>query len=138
MMNFFLMMNENGEIPTSLQPNIREVKETFQNIINQGDKIVEIFISSDMSETYQSAKMIKDMILEENENAQIEIIDSRSNCMQMGYAVIEAVKAAKSVEDILDVANKAKSVISNSRFLFISEAIKYLKKVEELEEELLF
>ena len=125
---FFKMMNESEEIPTSSQPNIGEVKETFQNIINQGDKIVGIFISSDMSGTYQSAKMIKDMILEENENAQIEIIDSRSNCMQMGYAVIEAAKAAKSGEDILEVANKAKSVISNSRFLFIPETLKYLKK----------
>lgn len=125
---FFKMMNESGEIPTSSQPNIGEVKETFQNIINQGDKIVGIFISSDMSGTYQSAKMIKDMILEENENAQIEIIDSRSNCMQMGYVVIEAAKAAKSGEDILEVANKAKSVISNSRFLFIPETLKYLKK----------
>ncbi|WP_024613989.1 DegV family protein [Clostridium sp. Ade.TY] len=125
---FFKRMDESGEIPTSSQPTVSEVKETFENIIKQGDKVVGIFISSDMSGTYQSAKMIKDMILEEYENAEIEILDSRSNCMQMGYAVIEAAKAAKSGADISEVVAKAENVIENSRFLFIPETLKYLKK----------
>lgn len=125
---FFNRLDESGEIPTSSQPSITEVKEIFEKFIKQGDKVVGIFISSDMSGTYQSAKMIKGMILEEYENAEIEIIDSRSNCMQMGYSVIEAAKAAKSGADIEEVVEKAKNVINNSRFLFIPETLKYLKK----------
>ena len=42
------------------------------------------FLSSDMSGTYSSAHMAKNIVLEKVSNANIEIIDSRSNCMQLG------------------------------------------------------
>ncbi len=81
-----------------------------------------------MSGTVSSANLIKNMLLEKYPTAQIEIVDSRSNCMQMGYVAIEAAKSAaagKSMEEVIDVCN---SVINNSRFLFTPDTLDYLKK----------
>lgn len=97
---FFDELEKLDDLPTSSQPSINEVKEKFENIIKNGDKVVCVLISSDMSGTYQSANMIKNIILEEYPEAEIEILDSRTNCMQMGYAAIVAAKAAKEGDDI--------------------------------------
>lgn len=126
--DFYKKMEETGEIPTSSQPAISEVLEIFKNIVSNGDKIVGIFMSSEMSGTYQTANMIKEMVLEEYPEAEIEIVDSRTNCMQMGYGVIVAAREAKNGKDIQDVVLKANDTLSKSRFLFLPETLKYLKK----------
>ncbi|MEG1482765.1 DegV family protein [Clostridium sp.] len=125
---FYDDMESLGEIPTSSQPSIEDVKSVFEEIVKDGDTVVGIFLSSDMSGTYQTANMIKNMVLEEFENSEIYVIDSRSNCMQTGYAVIEAAKAAKESLCIEDVLNRVNNVIENSKFLFMPETLKYLKK----------
>lgn len=125
---FYIEMDKSGEIPTSSQPSIEEVKKCFENIINNGDEVVAVFLSSKMSGTYSSAHLIKEMILEENENAKITIIDSKSNCMQMGYAVIEGARAAKDGKSLEEVVSRINHVIDNSRFVFIPDTLKYLKK----------
>lgn len=126
--DFYKKMEETGEIPTSSQPAISEVLEIFKNKVSNGDKIVGIFMSSEMSGTYQTANMIKEMVLEEYPEAEIEIIDSRTNCMQMGYGAIVAAREAKKGKDIQDVVLKANDTLSKSRFLFLPETLKYLKK----------
>ncbi|WP_455486713.1 DegV family protein [Clostridium sp.] len=125
---FYSKMEESTEIPSSSQPSPDEIYNTFENIIKEGNSIVGIFISSDMSGTVSSANLIKNMLLEKYPTAHIEIVDSRSNCMQMGYVAIEAAKAAaagKSMEKVIDVCT---SVINNSRFLFTPDTLDYLKK----------
>lgn len=125
---FYSKMEESTEIPSSSQPSPDEIYNTFENIIKEGNSIVGIFISSDMSGTVSSANLIKNMLLEKYPTAHIEIVDSRSNCMQMGYVAIEAAKAAaagKSMEEVIDVCT---SVINNSRFLFTPDTLEYLKK----------
>ena len=125
---FYSKMEESTEIPSSSQPSPDEIYNTFENIIKEGNSIVGIFISSDMSGTVSSANLIKNMLLEKYPTAHIEIVDSRSNCMQMGYVAIEAAKAAaagKSMEEVIDVCT---SVITNSSFLFTHATLEYLKK----------
>ena len=125
---FYRQMEESTEIPSSSQPSPDEIYNTFENIIKEGNSIVGIFISSDMSGTISSANLIKNMLLEKYPTAHIEIIDSRSNCMQMGYVAIEAAKAAAAGKSMEEVINVCTSVINNSRFLFTPDTLDYLKK----------
>ena len=125
---FYKQMEESTEIPSSSQPSPDEIYNTFENIIKEGNSIVGIFISSDMSGTVSSANLIKNMLLEKYPTAHIEIIDSRSNCMQMGYVAIEAAKAAAAGKSMEEVINVCTSVINNSRFLFTPDTLDYLKK----------
>ena len=125
---FYKQMEESTEIPSSSQPSPDEIYNTFENIIKEGNSVVGIFISSDMSGTVSSANLIKNMLLEKYPSANIEIIDSRSNCMQMGYVAIEAAKAAAAGKSMEEVINVCTSVINNSRFLFTPDTLDYLKK----------
>ncbi len=126
--NFYKMMEESEEIPTSSQPSLDEVTNVFKSLLSKGYDVVGIFISSNMSGTFSSAHLAKDMALEEYENARIELVDSRTNCMQMGYIALQAARAAqdgKCIEEVVEIANKT---IENSRFLFVPDTLKYLKK----------
>lgn len=125
---FYKEMNEANEVPKSSQPIPQEMIDIFKEIVEAGDSIVGIFLSSKMSGTYSNANMVKEMILEEYPNAEIHILDSKTNCMQMGFAAIEAAKASnegKSINEVIDIANH---IFNNSRFLFTPETLEYLKK----------
>lgn len=125
---FYKEMEKIDEIPKSSQPIPDEMLRTFESIVKNGDSIIGIFLSSSMSGTFSSANLIKEMVLENHPNADITLIDSKTNCMQMGFAAIKGAQAAsdgKSKNDIVDIVNY---VLNNSRFLFSPETLDYLKK----------
>ena len=126
--DFYEEVISSKEVPKSSQPILEEVLSTFKDIVKDGDDVVGIFLSSKMSGTYSSAIMIKNMILEDYPNAKIEILDSKTNCMQMGFAAVEAARAASEGKDMKEVVHRASHVINNSRFLFTPETLQYLKK----------
>ncbi|MGL4912250.1 MAG: DegV family protein [Romboutsia sp.] len=126
--SFYKEMESLDEIPKSSQPIPDEMLSTFEEIIKKGDSIIGIFLSSKMSGTFSSANLIKNMILEDYPEADITLIDSKTNCMQMGFAACESAKAAcegKSFDEIVDMINH---ILSNSRFLFSPDTLDYLKK----------
>lgn len=125
---FYEKMDISNEIPTSSQPSVDELYRTFENEVINGNGIIGVFMSSDMSGSYSTANMVKEMILEKYADAKIEIVDSRSNCMQMGYAVLAGARAVKEGQPMKNVLNSINNVISKSRFLFIPDNLTYLKK----------
>jgi len=125
--SFYEKLKNSTTIPKSSQPSISELYDIFEKEVKAKNDIVGIFISSEMSGTYSSACMVKNMILEEYPEATIEIIDSRSNCMQLGYTVISAAKAAQEGKSISEVVCIAQKTIRSSKFLFIPNTLEYLK-----------
>lgn len=125
---FYEQMNKSNEIPTSSQPSIDELFRIFKEKVVNGDNVIGIFLSSKMSGTYSNSHLVREMILEEYPNAKIELIDSMTNCMQMGYQVLQAAKSAKAGKNISEVVNDVLKIRENSRFLFVPDTLKYLKK----------
>lgn len=125
--NFYKLMQEKG-IPKSSQPAFGEMYDAMNDALKQGDSLLGIFLSSDMSGTYAAAQSVKKEILKKNKTAQIEIVDSRSNCMQLGFAVIQAAKAAREGKTLQEVKTAAELNIKRSKFLFIPDNLEYLKK----------
>ena len=125
--NFYKMMDEKG-IPTSSQPSVQELYNEMEKLVKAGNSVLCIFISSLMSGTYSTAHMVKGMILEVYKDAEIEILDSTSNCMQLGFSVIVAAKAALEDKKLDEVKEIAQHNIKRSRFLFVPDSLRYLKK----------
>lgn len=125
---FYEEMSKLPSIPTSSQPSIEEFYIEFENLVKEGHDVVGVFLSSDMSGTFSSANLVKSMILEKYPDSNIELIDSRTNCMQAGYVVLEAARAAMDDKSITEVVEAANKVINNSRFIFVPDTLNYLKK----------
>ena len=125
---FYKEMSKSPSIPTSSQPSIDDFYKAIESQVKEGHDIVGIFLSSDMSGTFSTSNLVKEMILEKYPNANIVMLDSRSNCMQAGYAILEAAKAAADNKSVDEVVSIAKSVIENSKFIFVPDTLDYLKK----------
>lgn len=125
--SFYKLMEEKG-IPKSSQPPIGDLYNEMEKIVKEGHDLICVFLSSDMSGTYSSAHMAKNMLLEKYPNANIEIIDSRSNCMQLGFAAILASKAAGEGKSLKEVKELVTKNIKKSRFLFIPDNLDFLEK----------
>jgi len=125
---FYQKMSKGKTIPTSSQPSPMDFYNTFEKLIIDKSSVVGIFISSDMSGTYSTALMAKKMIIDKYPDAVIEIIDSRSNCMELGFAVLAAARAAKAGASLKEVLGQALFVVSRSRFLFVPDTLEYLQK----------
>lgn len=124
---FYKMMEAKG-IPTSSQPSIGEFYQEMEKVVSAGESLCGIFLSSDMSGTFSTAQLAKEMVLENYPDAQIEIIDSRSNSMQLGFAVMQGARAAQARKSLAEVKEIVLQTIKRSRFLFIPDNLDYLKK----------
>ncbi|RJX17991.1 MAG: DegV family protein [Desulforudis sp.] len=125
---FYQKMAASKRVPTSSQPTPYDFYSLFEESVRAGDPVVGIFISADMSGTCQSALTARKMVLEKYPEAVIEIVDSRSNCMELGFAVLAAARAAKASQPLEEVVRQARHVIERSRFLFVPETLEYLRK----------
>lgn len=125
--DFYEMMEEKG-IPKSSQPTLGEIYKSMVDIVSKGDDLLCIFLSSDMSGAYNSACQVAKKVLEEYKDRKIYILDSRSNSMELGFGAIVAGRAAREGKDIEEVKKIAEKNIRRSKFLFIPENLKHLKK----------
>ena len=124
---FYRMIEEKG-IPKSSQPSPQEIYEEMKKAVEKGEDIVGVFISSKMSGTYSSALIAKDMILEEYPDAKVEVIDSGSNSMQLGIAVLEGARAAKEGKSFEEVVQAVRECTKRTKFLFVPRNLEYLEK----------
>lgn len=124
---FYRLIEEKG-LPTSSQPPPQEIYQEMKEAVERGDSLVGVFISSKMSGTYTSALTAKNMILEEYPEAQVEVIDSGSNSMQLGLAAIEGARAARAGKPFAEVIQAVRDCIKRTRFLFSPANLEYLKK----------
>ena len=125
---FYGRVTREALFPTSSQPSMGELLLVFREIVEAGDAVVAIFISSEMSGTYLNATAALKELLVEYPDAQVAIVDSRTNCMSLGMQVLEAARAAKddaSFHDVVEVALKARDRVD---FYFTPKTLEYLKK----------
>ncbi len=116
------------EIPSSSQPSVDEMYTIMKEVVEEGDDLVCVFLSSKMSGTYASSHLVKDMVLEEYPEGKIEIIDSQSNSMQLGFAAIVAARVARSGGSLEEVKEAVLENIKRSRFVFLPDNLDYLIK----------
>lgn len=108
-------INRENVLPTTAQITPTRFEETFKKFLNQGYKIVTLLLSSEMSGTYQSACIAKEML----ETEDIVIIDSKNVTSGLGLLVLKACRlrdngaSIKEIEtEILATRDKVKSTLN--------------------------
>jgi DegV family protein with EDD domain len=125
---FYARLEGERELPTSSTPPASEFLEVFEDIIGSGDDVVGVFISSDMSATCETAQLARTMVLEARPDAHIEIVDSRSNCMQLGFAALAAARASRAGANVEAAVEAAEQARLRTRYLFVPHTLDYLRK----------
>jgi DegV family protein with EDD domain len=102
---FYRRLQKASQMPSSSQATPGEFKEVFAKLLDDGYDVLAILISSKLSGTVDSAIQAKAMY----PDASIEVVDSYSTSMAMGYQVLLAARAAEqgaSLEECKEIAVK--------------------------------
>ena len=109
------IINRENVLPTTAQITPTRFEETFKKYLDQGYKIVTLVLSSEMSGTYQSACIAKDML----ETEDIVVIDSKNVTSGLGLLVLKACRlrdngaSIKEIEEeILKTRDKVKCTLN--------------------------
>ncbi len=108
-------INRENVLPTTAQITPTRFEEIFKKYLDEGYKIVTLLLSSEMSGTYQSACIAKDML----ETEDIVVIDSRNVTSGLGLLVLKACRLRDNgasieeiEEEILKTRDKVKSTLN--------------------------
>ncbi len=104
---FYDRLKSAAVLPTTSQTTPEEFKQAYAALIEEGYEILSIHISSKLSGTMDSAIQAKSAF----PTAKIELIDSLSTSMAMGFQVMAAARVAAAggtLHDCKTVAEKAK------------------------------
>ncbi|MBM7870416.1 DegV family protein with EDD domain [Clostridium pascui] len=117
-----------GEMPTTAQVNSEVYKEEFLKHVKQNKSVIYLAFSSALSGSINSANIAKDEILEEYENADITIIDTKSASLGEGlivYYAYDMLKKGCSKEEIVNWVEKNKLKVNH---WVIADDLNHLKR----------
>src|SRR4030042_86858 len=104
---FYTRIKKASVMPSTTQVTVAKFLEIYQQLLDQDYQIVSILVSSKLSGTVNSAVQAKSML---PAGAPIEIIDSNSTAMAMGFHLISvsrAIKQGASLAECVELAHKA-------------------------------
>lgn len=106
------------------RPTPTEFTSLYQAARDAGaDAVVSIHLSAELSGTYESA-----VLAARTSDFPVEVLDSRSIGMGLGFAVLAAAQAAGAGQELSEVVGAAQRVIDGARVLFYVDTLEYLRR----------
>lgn len=121
---FYQRLRTSNTLPTTSQATPEEFKVLYNDLLDQGYEILSIHISSKLSGTIDSATQAKKAL----RGKPIEVVDSLSTSMAMGFQAMAAARVAAqggSLKDCQVVAEKAKE---KSGVYFALNTLEFLQR----------
>ncbi|MCK5052958.1 MAG: DegV family protein [Anaerolineales bacterium] len=121
---FYARLKKSTDIPSTSQATVTDFDEIYRPLVAEGKSIVGIHVSPKLSGTMQSATLAK----ENFPDAKIELVNSMSTSMELGFHVLaaaRAVEAGKSFEEVVEIARDAKN---QSGIFFVVDTLEYLHR----------
>lgn len=111
-------------MPTTSQPSPAAFREVYENLLNQGYEILSVHISSKLSGTVDSALQARQTFPDQP----IEIVDSLSTSMGMGFSVLEAGRAANQGATLADCKALVEKALANSHLFILLNTLEFLRR----------
>jgi DegV family protein with EDD domain len=106
---FYTRLRTAKVMPSTSQASVVNMEKAFRSLIEQGYDVLGVFISSKLSGTFQSAVQGREQLTSGKEK--VELVDSNTTAMAMGFMVLAAAKAAAegaSLAECKALADKAR------------------------------
>jgi DegV family protein with EDD domain len=111
-------------IVTTSRPTPQVFAETYQRLADEGaTAIVSIHLSSQMSGTVEAARLAAAEAL-----VPVEVVDSETIGMAMGFSVVAAAEAAAGGADVATVLDAVRSRLEPSGVLFYVDTLEHLRR----------
>ncbi|HWQ42115.1 MAG TPA: DegV family protein [Desulfosporosinus sp.] len=117
--------NMDIEVPTTSLPSPAEISNLFGRLRDaQVTHVLTMHISSGLSGTYETVSQVA----QEYKEMVIEVLDSKSLSMGLGFPVLEAARQLRRSTDFQNVIKVAKNVLQQTKLYFVLSTLEYLKR----------
>jgi len=122
--NFYDLLRKSPEHPRTSQPSPGDFAKVYEDLTRDGSAVVSVHVSAELSGTYQSAVMARDLV----RGKTIEIVDSRLASMAIGLPVIAAARAAREGKSLDAVVGLVRDIVSKVQVIFAVDTLEYLAR----------
>lgn len=122
----FFAKQEAGPYPTTAQPPVGAFEEVYRQLQAEGATgVCAIIFSSKLSGTYNSAALAAESFAG---TFPVEVIDTRSASMGVGYLALEAAQMAEAGASLAQIVSRVGDMIPLPEVLFVVETLKWLER----------
>jgi len=123
---FYRRLKVDKELPKTSQPSAGEFVDFFRRVAGEqnADTVVGFFISGALSGTISSAEIARGLFAD----LRIEVIDSLSTSMGLGFQVLAAARAARQGASVEEVIEAAQRVRYRQQVLFVVDTLEFLHR----------
>ena len=122
--DFYNRLETAKVMPSTSQPSVADFEVIFRKLHQQGYDILAVLISEDLSGTISSATQAKKLLPEAN----IEIVNSRSIAMALGFQVLMAARAANQGASLEECKRLAEGARDRGGVVFVLDTLEFLHR----------
>lgn len=119
---FYEILTTSDLFPKTSQPSPQVFLEMFEEVKSRDEEVLCILLSSELSGTYQSAKLAKEML----DYDKIYLVDSLSVSYGIQILVLEAQRCLNEGLDIHEVINRLETLKTRIKILASVDTLEYL------------
>lgn len=127
--DFYTRLGMASSLPTTSQPSPVDFMQVYQEILQEdpSSSILSIHLSAALSGTYQSAVLARSL-LEDEADADITVIDSKSASYGNGMLVVIAAEMALAGHSKADILTQIERKMAEQRLYFLVDTLEYLQR----------
>ncbi len=111
-------------MPSTSQPSVADFEVLFRSLHNDGYEILAVLLSEDLSGTISSATQAKKLLPE----AKIEIVNSKTLAMALGFIVLAAARAANDGASLAECKKIAETAMGKCGVVFVVDTLEFLHR----------
>lgn len=124
---FYSKMKSHQELPTTASPSPSDFLEAFRRADGGSDLLV-ICMSSNVSSTYQSALIAKEMLIDEGFSRSIEVLNSREFSGGLSLIVALAAKWSATCDNLAELTARVERLIEHTESYFTLDTLENVIK----------
>jgi len=121
---FYERLKTAKDMPSTSQTTPEEFKKVFDPLIEAGDSILAVLISSKLSGTVESALQAK----ESYPAGRIEVIDTYTTAMALGFCALAAARSIQNGADLAEAAETVRKAVECSGVIFVVDTLEFLRR----------
>jgi DegV family protein with EDD domain len=124
---FYVKLAAASELPTTSAPSADRFYEAFKKILNGGDSVLCLTVTSGLSNTYNVALAARSRFSKE-EAAQIHVFDTRAAGASASLLAVAAAELAAEDMGMEKIESHLAALVPNARLLVMFDTLKYIEK----------
>ncbi len=124
--DFYRLLRETRDLPVTSQPPIGEIEETYRRLTATGADVVSIQVSSNLSGTYSTCKLVA--ASPALPPGAVQVIDSQALSMCLGWPAIFAARAARAGRTQAEIVALVETMIPRVRILGVLDTLEWLHR----------